>query len=41
MFSIILTPYVKIKLIPAFRIEQLVVVTFSIYTCIKLILGKK
>lgn len=41
LFSIILTPAIKIKTLPAFRIEQVIVIIFTIYMYMKLILRKK
>ncbi len=38
---IILTPYIKIKSLPGFRLEQVVVIIFTFYTFIKLTLGNK
>ena len=39
IFFIILTPHVRIKGMPSFRLEQVVVILFSIYVFLKLIFG--
>ena len=41
IFSLILTPSIRIKGIPAFRVEQIVIIIIAIYTLIKTILGRK
>lgn len=41
VFFIILTPHIRIKGLPSFRMEQLVVILFTLYAYIKLMFGGK